>query len=78
MSQIIAYTAEEKEILKQLIIKYPVIEEKKTDATSIKRKTDAWINVMNEFNAHSSNTKVCFTKIIYISIRNALEFRFYV
>lgn len=54
----IAYTAEEKEVLIQLILKYPIIEEKKTDATSIRRKTEAWEKLCFEYNSIASNTKV--------------------
>lgn len=66
MAHSVAYTAEEKQILVQLIQRYSIIEEKKTDATSIKRKTEAWDKLSCEFNAIASNTKV--RLIIYKAI----------
>uniref|UniRef100_A0A6P7GQY3 Regulatory protein zeste n=1 Tax=Diabrotica virgifera virgifera TaxID=50390 RepID=A0A6P7GQY3_DIAVI len=38
---------EDKEILK----KYPIIENKNTDATTIKKKSEAWNAVMHDYNA---------------------------
>uniref|UniRef100_A0A6P7GBS4 Regulatory protein zeste n=1 Tax=Diabrotica virgifera virgifera TaxID=50390 RepID=A0A6P7GBS4_DIAVI len=51
MSAIVAYTREDKEILIEILKKYPIIENKNTDATTIKKQSEAWNAVMHDYNA---------------------------
>lgn len=51
-SKKIVYTEEERKLLTRLVTKYTnVLENKKTDATSLNAKARTWDKVMNEYNS---------------------------
>lgn len=53
MSITTPYTFEEKELLIQIIKGHPIIENKRTDASSINKKRESWNTVCEEFNSTS-------------------------
>lgn len=67
MSHIKLYSAEEMELLQQLILKYPVVKVKKNDATNIRRRAEGWLYISYEYNRCSGVSKVCFVLITYFN-----------
>ncbi|XP_060525307.1 myb/SANT-like DNA-binding domain-containing protein 3 [Cylas formicarius] len=53
----VPYTREDKEVLVQIIKKYHIIEDKRTDASTIKKKNAAWASVTDDFNASRTTEK---------------------
>ncbi|CAG9859506.1 unnamed protein product [Phyllotreta striolata] len=57
----VEYTSDEQIAFLQIVAKYPIIEEKRTDANAIEKK-EAWANISIEFNA-KSNVKRTITEL---------------
>ncbi|CAH1237712.1 unnamed protein product [Diabrotica balteata] len=66
---LLLYTREDKEILIVILKKYPIIENKNTNATTIKKKSEAWNAVMHDYNtvrteiSTVTQLKCCWDKI---------------
>lgn len=59
-------TGEEKAFLKKLACKYyAVIECKKTDAISVSKKRETWMEITTEFNSNSEHSNVSVYYLFY-------------
>lgn len=68
MGKGIPYSATENLLLIELVQKYSLVENKKTDSTSIHEKNKAWERITEEFNATGDHSIVSSNFFIYLSI----------